>query len=76
MVGGANGSGPRPVVPVPAHGRGLKAHLLINREACTTLQEPLWRFFLRHQAFIDKRAKDPDTKKINVSLFTSAIDSN
>lgn len=47
--------------PVLAHAWGLEAHVLINRAACTTLPEPLRRFFMRHQAFIGEHGKDPDT---------------
>lgn len=47
--------------PVPAHGWGLEAHVLINQAACTTVPEPLRRFFMRHRAFIGEHGKDPDT---------------
>ncbi|MFQ5961620.1 MAG: hypothetical protein ACE5MG_09495 [Candidatus Methylomirabilales bacterium] len=47
--------------PVLAYGWGLEAHVLINRAACTTLPEPLRRFFMKHQAFIGEHGKDPDT---------------
>ncbi len=47
--------------PVPAHGWGLEAHVLINRAACMTLPEPLRHFFIKHQTFIGEHAKDPDT---------------
>ncbi|MFQ5846573.1 MAG: hypothetical protein ACE5IQ_02750 [Candidatus Methylomirabilales bacterium] len=47
--------------PVPAHGWGLEAHVLINRSACTTLPGPLRRFFMKHQAYIGEHGRDPDT---------------
>lgn len=47
--------------PAPAVGWGLEAHVLINRTACTTVPEPLRRFFMRHQTFIGEHGKDPDT---------------
>jgi hypothetical protein len=47
--------------PVLAYGWGLEAHVLINRAACTTLPEPLRRFFMKHQAFIGEHGMDPDT---------------
>lgn len=45
---------------MPSYGWSLEAHVLINRAACTTLPEPLRRFFMVHQAFIGKRGTDPN----------------
>ncbi len=47
--------------PLPAYPWSGGAHVLINRAACTTLPEPLRRFFMRHQAFIGEHGKEPDT---------------
>lgn len=47
--------------PTAAAGWGLEAHVLVNRAACTTVPEPLRRFFMRHQTPIGEHGKDPDT---------------
>lgn len=47
--------------PVQVQAWGLEAHVLINRAACTTVPEPLRRFFMKHQDFIGEHGKDPDT---------------
>lgn len=47
--------------PLQVQAWGGEAHVLINKAACTTLPEPLRRFFMKHQFFIGERAKDPET---------------